>query len=684
MSSRVDLKEFVSGFILEADEHLHSVNRNLVATSEALKQGRPEPRAVRELFRSLHTIKGLASMVGAEPIVDLAHEMEGILRTADRAGGRLSERALDLLLQGTRAVEERVRLVSKAGIADLPKAPAQLLEALALEQGIGTGAGVVPQAKVELPEELDRSLSAADREQVLQAAQSGRRVVVIEFQPSPERAAQGFNITSVRERIGKLGELIKVVPRSSTVAPTGISFSLLLATAAKDDELAQAAGTEQNAVREILLATPALETSAEADLASATASAIAYPQGASQGDEWVPSDHSSIRVDIRRLDEALERLSALVVTRSKFARVAAELASRGVDARELNSVIAEYTRQLRRLRSAITEARMVPLSELLQRLPLVVRGITQGTDKVVNVNLQAGTAEVDKAVADKIFPAIIHLVRNAVDHALEPKGERGQAGKPEAGTISVVCDDSSGTSLIVTIQDDGRGINREAVARKAGRPVAKNDEELFEQIATPGLSTREDVTHTSGRGMGMDIVKRTVEMLGGTISLSTTSGKGTAFTLRVPVSITIVDVLSFVSGGQVFVAPVAMIDEIIEVDPAQMVKSPAVTGQGPEPRLIQRRGEAIPFLRLDALLERRAQDGASPKALVVNQNRGAIAFGVDRMLGQQEVVVRPLDDALIRVTGMSGATDLGDGRPTIVLDLATLGTAVMQNKGSSL
>lgn len=672
MTGGVNLKEFVAGFVLEAQEHLHSVGRNLVATSEALKHQKPEPRAVRELFRSLHTIKGLASMVGAEPIVELSHEMEGILRTADRAGGRLSEQALDLLVQGTRAIEERVQRVSKAGTAEMSPAPSKLLEALALAQNPQASSAPIAQAEIVLPDEIQRGLTAADREQVVQALEANRRAVLIEFEPSAEKAQRGLNITSVRDKLSKLGELIKVVPRSTAKAPTGISFILLMVTDADNSGLGQACGSPESSIQEISL-----------NRASSISSPSEGVDAISPVSEtWESTDSTSIRVDIRRLDDVLERLSELVVTRSKLSRVAAKLRAQGADVREFDAVIAENSRQLKRLRAAITQARMVPLADLLQRLPLIVRGLTKDSNRSVDVGLKAGTAEVDKAVADQLFPAVVHLIRNSVDHAIEPREERVRLGKPESGTISVKCDDSSGINLILTIHDDGRGIDRHAVAKKANQPVAQNDEELLEQITMPGLSTSEDVTHTSGRGMGMDIVRKTIESLRGSLSLSSRPGEGTTFTLRVPVSITIVDALSFESAGQVYVVPVAMIDEIVDVEPARVVKSPAPkSDRGFEPHLIERRGEAIPLIALDTILQKRGRRDVPPKALVVSQLRGAIAFGVDRMLGQQEVVIRPLDDELLRVTGLSGATDLGDGNPTLVLDLASLGASLVREFG---
>lgn len=674
MASPIDLKEFVAGFLLEADEHLHSVSKNLVSVSESLKNNLADPRAIRELFRSIHTIKGLASMVGADPIVEITHEMESILRISDRNGGKISEVALNLMVEGSRAVEERVSSISKNGVEGLAQAPKTLVEALALEAKFTDVKKSTSKIEVNLPNEIQKSLSASDKEQIAQAAQSGRRVILIEFQPSTEKASLGHTITSMRDQLGRLGDLVKVIPQASAKAPTGIAFLLLLVTNLPNKTLLVNAGFTEQEIKDL--------TVEKIEEHQPVAEAAGFEPA--ETEEWAPNEHSTIRVDVRRLDEALERLSELVVTRFKLVRVVAKLTEVGADTRELNAVVVDLTRQLKRLRAAITESRMVPLTELLQRIPLVVRGLTKNSGKTINVVIQASTAEVDKAVADKIFPAIIHLVRNAVDHALESTAERKEKNKEEAGTLTILCDDSSGTSLVLTIKDDGRGIDKEMVARKAGKAVAKNDEELLSQITIPGLSTRENVTTTSGRGMGMDIVKKTIELLGGVFSLKTTKDVGTTFTLKVPVSITIIDVFSFTSNGQTFVAPVAMVEEIIEINPNQMINSP-VLKTGPKPRLIQHRGEAVPFFALDTLLNKMPDSANLPKkAFIVQRGDSTLAFGVDKLLGQQEVVVRPLDDKLFRISGMSGATDLGDGLPTLVLDLATLGADMVNVSEISL
>jgi len=285
-------------------------------------------------------------------------------------------------------------------------------------------------------------------------------------------------------------------------------------------------------------------------------------------------------------------------------------------------------------------------------------------------------------------------VRNAVDHALESPAERRAAGKPEVGLVTVACHERSDSQLELTVSDDGRGVDAAAVARRAGVPVPTTGEALLDLLARPGLSTRAEVTTTSGRGVGMDVVKRiTVDDLGGVLSMRTTPGQGTTFSLRIPLSITIVDAFSFLCAGETFVVPVTMVEEIQELDLAQTVRGPDRRREprgGPERRgpargtdMIRRRGEAVPVLRLEELLGLGEVSETRRKAIIVRRNGDPMAFAIDRMLGQQEVVVRPLEDALVRVHGVSGTTDLGDGRPTLVLDLAALGARLVGEAGFS-
>ena len=627
-----------------------------------------------DLFRSLHTLKGLAAMVGVEPIVNVAHAMEAVLRDADRAAGRLPPGSVEPLLAGIRAIEQGVRALAKK--KPVPVAPQALLNTLAdLRQVPGDEGG--SSASTSLPAELWAKLSAAEREQLVQGLEADQRALVVQFLPTPERAAAGVNITSVRERVAAVAEIVKVVPQSIPAtpdAPAGLAFALVLLSAAADDVIAEAAATTPEALTPVRLDAPPSVAAADGGL----------------GDELIDDElgrSGFVRVEVKRLDDALEKLSALVVTQFRLGRAVADLRASGADVRALAQVIGENARQLRDLRAAIMRARMVSVAELLERVPLIVRGLSRATGKAARLEVATGHAELDKAVAERIFPAIVHLVRNAVDHALETPEERRAAGKPEVGLVSVACFERSNNQLELTISDDGRGVDAAAVAARAGVAVPATPEALLDLLARPGLSTKAEVTTTSGRGVGMDVVKRiAVDELRGELSLATTPGKGTTFTLHIPLSITIVDAFSFVCGGETFVVPVSTVEEIREIDLTKTVRGPdrrkSPRGEPDRRRaprasdMIERRGQAVPVLALDDLLGLPVSDGSVRKAIIVRRNGEPFAFTVDRMLGQQEVVVRPLEDALVQVTGVSGTTDLGDGRPTLVLDLAALGDSL--------
>ena len=645
-----DVSEFLVGYLAEVDEHLSTARQNVVAIDVATRKSEANPRAVRELFRALHTIKGLSAMVGAEPIVDIAHELESLLRTADRSGGQLPPRALDETTKGLRAIEERVAQLGRK--EPLAPAPKELLDGLAALQ---FDAGP-PRADLTLTleEAVLSKVTPAEQDQLIAGLRKGLRALRVDFIPSQERHARGVNITSVRARIGALGELVKVVPRSVQPSPTQpgtLAFALLLLTQATNEEVATAAETTADSVQSLeQVATQREEEPAEFD------------QGA----------RNVIRVDVERLDDALELVGTLMVTRSRLQRTVQRLTHGEGQLRDLLPILGENARQLRDLRGAIMRARMVPVAQMLERTPLLVRGLSRSSHKEVKLELDAGKAELDKSVADRLSPVIVHLVRNAVDHAIESPEERRARGKAAEGSIRITSYAASGSHLSLVVSDDGRGIDVERVARKAGVPAPSNDAELLALISRPGLSTLDSVTHTSGRGIGMDIVKRVVvDELGGQLQLRTVEGQGTSFTLTVPLSVTIFDALSFISAERTFVVPVTAVEDLVELRPDRVSCAPAPGGVATV-RLLEHKDALLPLFRLSTMLGFPEVAAPRPKAIIVSKEQQRFALEVDQMLSQQEVVVRPLTDVLVKVPGIAGTTDLGDGQPTLVLDLVTL------------
>jgi two-component system, chemotaxis family, sensor kinase CheA len=659
------LKEFVSAYVVEAEEHLETASTQLLAVENALRAGGSNLKGVREAFRAIHTIKGLSAMVGVEPIVTIAHRLEAILRGHDRRAEKLPLDAIDTLLSGLRSIKDAVSAFGED--RPVPAPHAELLRALdALDSGhVSTPA---EPASLELDAQLAKKLGPLELEQLHAGLSEGRSALRIDFAPSIEKSARGVNINYVREQAQRLGELVKVFPVStaSPGAPSGaLAFVLILLSSAETAAVAEALGVEASAI-EVLASpsAPALPILAEDDELQPAPTAAA-------SDEARGRQRGVVRVDVARLDETVEGLSALIVTRFRLTRAVKALRDQGVDTRSLDEIVADNARQLRHLRSAILRVRMVPVAELLERTPLLVRNLRRTMNRQVRLELESGGAELDKAVAERLFPALVHLIRNAVDHAIETPEERVRRGKPEEGLIRIECSSTSNRWLEMRISDDGRGIDAAAVAKRARAPVPSNGAGLLALICRSGLSTREVATTVSGRGMGMEIVQRIVtEQLGGELSLSTELGRGTSFLLRVPLSISVIDAFSFLCAGQRFVTPVGTVEEIVEVDQRAVIEAPSSSGSAV--RLVRHRGRVVPLLSLSRVF---ALEAGSPEgmALIVRRGGDAVAFAIDRMLGQQEVVVRPLNDVLVRVPGVSGATDLGDGQPTLVLDLFSLG-----------
>jgi len=328
-------------------------------------------------------------------------------------------------------------------------------------------------------------------------------------------------------------------------------------------------------------------------------------------------------------------------------------------------------RQLRDLREGVIRVRLVPVREIFRRMPFVVRDLARETDKRVRLELRGQETEIDKYLIERMMDPVLHLVRNAVSHGFEPAAERAALGKPEEGTLTLSAS-SVGESVLLEIADDGRGIDPAAVAARAraiGVPVPEGElgpRALLDIICAPGFSTREETDRASGRGVGMAVVKATVEELNGTISLDTAPGEGTRFLIELPLTLSITDALIAHVGDRTFAVPQAQVREVVEMDPAALRRVE-------QHEIAPFRGGSLPILRLGRLFGMASAPRRALHVFVVGTGRDAIGIAVDRISGQREIVVRRMADDLIDVEGIAGATDLGDGRVVLILDLPALG-----------
>ena len=489
-----------------------------------------------------------------------------------------------------------------------------------------------------------------------------RRAGRSHFTPSAALVAQGVNVDSVRQRLRRAADILSVTPR---VQGGGVTFEFVV-SGALDQATIDAWRADGLGV----------EAAGAGGVAPVVAPATPGPRLAVA---------HVVRVDLGRLDDLMRMIGDLVISRARLAgaldRIEHHVPPVAWRTVQENAQIIE--RQLRDLRDGVMRVRLVPVGEIFRRMPLVVRDLAREMQKDVRLELRGQETEIDKFVIERMMDPVLHLVRNAVSHGFERPDERVAAGKPAQGTLTLSAA-AVGDAVILEIADDGRGIDAAAVvarARGRGLPVPDADVDaatLLDLICSPGLSTRDHTDRASGRGVGMSVVKTTVEELNGRMSLhSEATGEGCRFIIELPLTLSIADALIAHVGDRVFAVPQHAVREVFEVDPARIR---AIERH----EIVPHRGGSLPVVRL---AERFALDAAPRRALhVLVTGTGADAVGVvvDRVSGQREIVVRAIQDTLVRVDGVTGATDLGDGRVVLILDLAAVARQARRGAATSL
>ena len=700
-------------FFEEAQEHLANVESILLR----MDTDAPHPDDLNAIFRAVHSIKGSAAMLGCTEIAALTHLQENLLDLLRKGERPINSEDVNAMLKAGDVLRLQVlhRRGTVAAAPDSEAVEAMLRERVAQpsSDAVNGQAGPVSRSfRVKLGPlsepideiELDMMLTglsemgtvgdtvvdniigggvafdlllqgaAADLQSVLSlvvapelisietlgvvaAAESEPAPARMEPTPEPQAAAPVAAANELDEFFVDPAEFRKM--RSVTAEPRPMAME---ASAAEADSLVDLFVTPEQFKKDRV---PRAAAMALAATSNATAADVHDPM--------LPASHEAtfIRVSTEKIDLLVNLVGELVITEAMLARTGA-LADAGNDGRyAANTGLADLSRHTRNLQEAVLAIRMLPISNVFQRFPRVVHELSARLGKKVELKMFGETTELDRGLIEKISDPLMHLVRNAIDHGLEPPDVRRAAGKPPVGTVTLRASQRGG-NIVIEVSDDGRGLDRDRILKRAaqrGTPISPeaSDAEVFGLIFEAGFSTAEKITDVSGRGVGMDVVKRNIQALSGTVDLSSVAGQGTRVTVSVPLTLAIMEAMTIAIGGETYVLPLACVVESLSVGSDELHTLP---GHGDTLRV---RDEYLPVLHLGKLFPpRQPREQSAGIAVIVETDGSKAALLVDELVGQQQVVVKSLETNFRKVPGLSGATVMGDGSVALILDVAHL------------
>lgn len=709
-------------FFSEAQELVDGLGRDLLLLDEGLRAGRVDPELINDVFRGVHTLKGLSGLFGATRMAGLSHELEDVLDDLRLGRIDVTPTVLDLLFQ---AVTLYARLLAaQSGEAPEPEREVeQLLVAVGQlsQRRSGGAAGAV--AQYELDPGLLGVLTEYEEHRLRANIQQGLALYRIRARFS--LATIDSSLDEIKAQARPLGEIVTYLPTGSGANVDTIELEILMASRASlpalqaaivgpdisIEEVArrfdpsarppQAPSASRAAPAEAPVARPGIVAASAAPLPeaggarsslepSATAKgahAVTPPPPQAMGSVRGPAPNrelslrsasQTVRVDIRKLDRLMTIVGELAIVKTAIARLTDRVRRRAADPRELSIELARlnrtFERHLAQMQSGILEVRMVPLGQAFDKLARIVRQISREHEKDVNLVVTGADTELDKLIVEELSDPLMHMIRNAIDHGIEPRDERLRVGKPPVGTIALNAF-QKGNHVVIEVEDDGRGMDHGAlVAAAVRRGIVSADEakeltegEMLALVFMPGFTTKEVATDLSGRGVGLDVAKTNIGKLGGVVDITSDVGIGTKMTITLPITLAIIHVLLVEIAAQLFAVPLASVEEAIVLHEHQVRTVEAR-------EVLTVRGTSLPICRLARLFGLPATDRAPHGPFVVIARVGArrLGFVVDELVGQQDIVIKPLGKSLKGVRGFAGATELGDQRIALVIDVAAL------------
>jgi two-component system, chemotaxis family, sensor kinase CheA len=704
-------------FLSEAQELVDGLGRDLLHLDEGLKRGRLDAELINDIFRAVHTLKGLSGLFGATRMAGLSHELEDVLDDLRLGRIELTSAVLDLLFQAV-ALYARILAAEGGDGADPAVEVEQLLVSLGQfsQRRAGGAAGVVSQ--YDLDPGLLGVLTEYEEHRLRTNIQQGQGLYRIRVRFS--LATIDSALDELKAKARPHGEIITYLPTGTGADIDTIELEILIASRASVEVLRGAITGSDVRIDEVRRRTG---SSGPPDLSASlqpapAAQAIAPPAG-EDGDtslllqeaakvptqgppppapSLVPSLPSpgiggrvigpqemslrsvsqTVRVDIRKLDRLMTVVGELAIVRTAISNLTDLVRRRAIDGRELAIELARlnrtFDRHLSQMQSGILEVRMVPLGQAFDKLARVVRQISREHGKEVNLVITGAETEIDKLIVEELSDPLMHMIRNAIDHGTEPREERRAVGKPPVGTIALNAF-QKGNHVVIEVEDDGRGmdpvvlldaaVRRGVVTRDEAKELAPH--EVLALVFMAGFTTKKVATDLSGRGVGLDVAKTNIGKIGGVVDITSEVGIGTKMTITLPITLAIINVLLVEIGPRLFAVPLASVKEAITLDEAQVrtVDSREV---------LTLRGASLPICRLARLFGIRGHSRERQRAFVVVAEVGnrRLGFVVDELVGQQDIVIKALGKSLKGVRGFAGATELGDQRVALVIDVAAL------------
>lgn len=644
-SAIAGLGEFYQVFFEEAAENLDRFEQLLLELDPAA----PADEAMNAIFRCAHSVKGGAATFGFDEMTSLTHAMETLLDRLRRHEQGCTPAMVDTLLQAGDLLRAMLAARQDGG-ASAPDAAPLLAELVAHTgaQGAHAPAAAAPAAG---------AAPAAP-------AATGPRELEMLAGPLASPSLADDLLELFREVTGA-GTLERVDPLPDQ-AEGFVRFRL--GTTSSDEEVLDLCGfhVPREQIRLAPWPQPVAAAPAPAPEPAPVVAAAAAP---SRNQRSAPTSET-LRVSLEKVDQLINLMGELVINQAMLAQRASRLDRSA--RQQLQAGLLALDRTTRDLQGSVMAIRMIPMGDVFQRFPRMLRDLAARLGKQLELRTVGESTELDKGMIEKITDPLTHLVRNSVDHGIELPDERIAAGKPPHGTLTLAARHEGGC-IVIEVQDDGRGLHRERIldkARRNGIAIAEDasDADVWQLIFAPGFSTAEAVTDISGRGVGMDVVRRNIMGLGGSVELDSAYGRGTTVRVRLPLTLAIMDGISVAIGGELYLLPLGSVIESFQAQPAAIRRMP------PAHRVVKVRDEYVPIVSLAAAMDAPARTGPGGAAmLVLVQAEGRrVVLEVDRLVGQQQVVVKNLEANYQRVPGVSGATIMGDGSVALIVDVAAL------------